>query len=65
MGIGVKGREVMRWGSTEEKIKTGKRITQRRRVRRDAQRREDGKGKARRHDVSCPYGVMIFCYDYA
>jgi hypothetical protein len=21
--------------------------------------REDG------HDVSCPYGVMIFCYDYA
>ena len=23
------------------------------------ERGEDG------HDVSCPYGVMIFCYDYA
>jgi hypothetical protein len=27
--------------------------------RREKIRREDG------HDVSCPYGVMIFCYDYA
>ena len=59
----MRGGEV---NSRQLKVESGKQRKRRDFTQRDTEcaegtekRGEDG------HDVSCPYGVMVFCYDYA